>query len=414
MGRIEENIRYKGDFGRRVSMWILPILLRVLAWLFCSEFLSRRAELVVPQNSFSRLSDGISMQGNGISPYDGDMFHYQPIILYSFATIIDRPYLLLFLFIGMDIAIAELLRAVAVIYLHKNENLNFIKVMDVSNLVAKCYLLNPIAIGSCAVLSLSVLNNFFLACFLYAFIKDWAVCGAVLCSFLTHLALYPVIFLCALVMKHKATAQKALVAIAFFVSLTFFIGINYALNGNFDFLDSTYIYLLDVRELTPNVGIFWYFFIEVFSHFRLFFLWVFQINILVYVFPLLFTVRDNSFLLLHLYLILISVFSSYPSMAESLIYLSLVPVFSSLHKYIRWGLLISGTLVTCTALASIMWLMWIVIGSANANFYFAVTLAYSVAQIFLLTDLLYAYLHKKVAKERGEAKVKDCTCFVLK
>lgn len=68
---------------------------------------------------------------------------------------------------------------------------------------------------------------------------------------------------------------------------------------NLTFLYYNLLYLafsrLDVRDLTPNVGIFWYFFIEVFDHFRPFFLWVFQINILVYLVPLSLTLRYISY-----------------------------------------------------------------------------------------------------------------------
>lgn len=43
---------------------------------------------------------------------------------------------------------------------------------------------------------------------------------------------------------------------------------------------------LSVPDLTPNIGLFWYFFAEMFEHFRLFFLFVFQINVFFYTVPL--------------------------------------------------------------------------------------------------------------------------------
>ena len=49
---------------------------------------------------------------------------------------------------------------------------------------------------------------------------------------------------------------------------------------------------LTVPDLTPNVGLFWYFFTEAFEHFRVFFLCVFQINAFLYVLPL--SVRFRS------------------------------------------------------------------------------------------------------------------------
>ena len=43
---------------------------------------------------------------------------------------------------------------------------------------------------------------------------------------------------------------------------------------------------LQVSDLTPNMGLFWYFFTEMFEHFRNFFLWVFQLNAFFYCIPL--------------------------------------------------------------------------------------------------------------------------------
>lgn len=43
---------------------------------------------------------------------------------------------------------------------------------------------------------------------------------------------------------------------------------------------------LSVPDLTPNMGVFWYFFTEMFEHFRTFFICVFQINAFIYTLPL--------------------------------------------------------------------------------------------------------------------------------
>lgn len=49
----------------------------------------------------------------------------------------------------------------------------------------------------------------------------------------------------------------------------------------------------------------------------------------------------------------------------------------------KQGLVIVCVYVSCTVLAPIMWQMWIVLGTANSNFYFAVTLVYNAAQVVL-------------------------------
>lgn len=44
-------------------------------------------------------------------------------------------------------------------------------------------------------------------------------------------------------------------------------------------------------------------------------------------------------------------------------------------------LVISCTIVTTSVLAPILWYLWIILGTANANFYFGITIGYNVAQV---------------------------------
>lgn len=52
----------------------------------------------------------------------------------------------------------------------------------------------------------------------------------------------------------------------------------------------------------------------------------------------------------------------------------------------KQGLVVGGMFVTCSVLAPIMWHMWIMMGTANSNFYFGVTLAYNTAQVNKTTN----------------------------
>ena len=55
-------------------------------------------------------------------------------------------------------------------------------------------------------------------------------------------------------------------------------------------------------------------------------------------------------------------------------------------------------------LIPVLFQLWIFAGAANANFYFAATLAYSAAGIFLVTDLLYARIRLEFHTELGKDK----------
>ena len=56
--------------------------------------------------------------------------------------------------------------------------------------------------------------------------------------------------------------------------------------GSWNFLWSSYSIVLFMTDLTPNIGLWWYFFTEMFEDFRNFFLGMFQLHLLIYVAPL--------------------------------------------------------------------------------------------------------------------------------
>ncbi len=49
----------------------------------------------------------------------------------------------------------------------------------------------------------------------------------------------------------------------------------------------------------------------------------------------------------------------------------------------KQGLVISCMFISCSVLAPILWHLWIIMGTANSNFYFGVTLAYNTAQVII-------------------------------
>ena len=93
-----------------------------------------------------------------------------------------------------------------------------------------------------------------------------------------------------------------------FVLMLLLLGSGYVENWSWDFLRSTYGFLLSVSDLAPNVGIFWYFFTEVFDHFRTFFVFVFQIHAFIYVAPMTIRLRHYPLFLSFSLLALTAVF----------------------------------------------------------------------------------------------------------
>ena len=82
--------------------------------------------------------------------------------------------------------------------------------------------------------------------------------------------------------------------------------------------------------MTPNIGLFWYFFTEMFDHFHLFFTYVFQLNPFIYVIPLALRFDDNVPLLSFTLCTIIAIFKSYPSIGDVGFYLALLPLWNHL------------------------------------------------------------------------------------
>ena len=216
-----------------------------------------------------------------------------------------------------------------------------------------------------------------------------------LCAGSCHLLLVP---LC----LSSASRQSVLSILATFTTalLTLLI-VSKELTGDWEFLSSVYGFILTVPELTPNMGIFWYFFTEMFDHFRLFFICTFQLNLVLYVAPLSIKFPNQPLLLSVVIIGLTAVFKSYPGLGDVGFLLSLLPLFSNLFLFMKQTFIIICMFLFTTVLAPIAWQLWIYNNSANANYYFAINLAYSTAQIFLITDMLFGHVKREFYLKNG-------------
>ena len=88
-------------------------------------------------------------------------------------------------------------------------------------------------------------------------------------------------------------------------------------------------------------------------------------------------------------------------MADTAFYMALLPMWRHLFVYMRNEFVAGIMFVVGVVLAPLMWYLWIAAGSANANFYFAITLVICASQVFLLTDLLLAFIRREFDLTRG-------------
>ncbi|XP_066186581.1 phosphatidylinositol glycan anchor biosynthesis class U protein isoform X1 [Sylvia atricapilla] len=425
-------------------------------------FIAERVEVASPLNAWKRVVEGLALLDLGVSPYSGAIFHETPLIVYLFHFLIEYAELVFM--------ITDVLTAVALYLAIQDFNKVVFKKQkllieldkyapDVAELiqtpmemhyiplkVALFYLLNPYTVMSCVAKSTCAINNSVIAFFILATIKGSAFLSAVFLALATYQSLYPVtLFAPALLyllqrqfipikLKSKSfwlyTMQYASL---YLCSLVVIICLSFFLLNSWDFIPSVYGFILSVPDLTPNIGLFWYFFAEMFEHFSLFFVCVFQINVFFYTIPLAIKLKEHPVFFMFVQLAIISIFKSYPTLGDVALYMAFLPVWSHLYRYylfykkflkscilqmlhsrlrlcnlsstpatvLRNIFILSCVLIFCSFLFPVLWHLWIYAGSANSNFYYAITLTFNIGQILLISDYFYAFLRREYYLTHG-------------
>jgi phosphatidylinositol glycan class U len=255
-------------------------------------------------------------------------------------------------------------------------------------------------------------------------------------AFASYFAMHPILLfppLMVLLYDAKTLKKNTAPDVASFI-LTHTLGISVAigvlltgsafLTGSWDFLSATYGVRLLLPDLTPNVGLWWYFFIEMFDSFREFFLGVFWLHAASYMPGLTIRLHKQPLFVACSLTGVFAIFTPYPSIADAALYLSLVPMFRHLFprecspfptfrnntnrtSVMRYTFLASASILYTSFLGPAFYHLWIYAGSGNANFFYAITLVWSLGLSIILGDSLYAALRDELDVERPELLGKE-------
>jgi len=162
-------------------------------------------------------------------------------------------------------------------------------------------------------------------------------------GFASYLSLYPALLFVPLVLlclDQRAQGQPQAPNAGVFViqngamlvgSVAALLGLSYLITGNFwEFMSATYGFHLLVPDLTPNSGLWWYFFIEMFDSFREFFLGVFWLHLASYVGGLTARLRRQPLFVITSLLGVFAIFKPYPSISDASLFLALLPLYRHL------------------------------------------------------------------------------------
>ncbi|CAG9837309.1 unnamed protein product [Diabrotica balteata] len=416
---------------RIISTCLAAIILRY--YLMLSKYqsvIANHVEVSTPLNSWKRVSEGLYLLSLNINPYNGDVLHETPLSLYLYKTSLQlfqgKVHLI---FITLEITTSVVLyytikRFAAVIYEEEERNKNTFskdaednllkseKIFRTPYYVLLAYLFNPYTLLNSVGFSTTVFYNFYLSVVLFSMVYGLPVVCGVFLAMAASVSFYPLVLLLPASFYYKQifrSTLKTVTCVISFIVASLWIVLVCSDNGNdFSYIRNVYGCILNVPDLQPNIGLFWYFFTEMFEHFRELFIYAFQINTtILYLVPVSLKFRKQPFLLAIAINFIITIFKSYPSVGDVGFVLSIMPAFPHLFQFSQQGFLVGTMLIISSCLGPIVYYLWIYCNSANANFYFGVTLAFAVAQIFLLTDILFAQVQRQYMLKFGKERKVD-------
>ncbi|KAL1569032.1 phosphatidylinositol glycan anchor biosynthesis class U protein-like isoform X1 [Salvia divinorum] len=442
---------------------IASVFFRLILTYFSKNLnLSSRPEVSTPLTSLRRLAEGYWLKQLSMSPYSGSMYHGSPLLLSILGPLtvkkiggLSGELLCSLVSLVADFISAILIRATGAslvrAYLHNWKSLGLDKlfkgneVVPSGDVAALVYLWNPFTIVSCIGFNTSAIENMFVVMSLYGASAGLVPLAAFGWVVSLHLSLYPIVLVIPVVFllgygldapprklfvqsnlqgEEKRSACHAELksmndkfsktnfswwrVVIFFLWAsvwTSYVVIMCAISmkeygGLGEMFKRTYGFILAIEDLSPNIGVLWYFFAEVFDFFRNFFLIVFHVNILFMILPLAIRLNHRPCFLAFLYLAVSSMLKSYPSVGDSALYMSLLVLFVNELAEMQFTFFLFCGYVGISLLSPVMHNLWIWRGTGNANFYFATAIGYACFQIILVVESVSAMLNhdRKIRK----------------
>jgi phosphatidylinositol glycan class U len=355
-----------------------------------------------PFTSFYKLQECVYLYNRGIA-YNGDVCSFPPLLLLS--PLIDNDKLWKGIFIFLDLAIAFILYKTAKVYEKENDKESIS--LDPKG-IAIWYLLNPYSILACAGKSLGILCNFFVVGAIYTGLKKELNKSLVLISIASYLGLYPILLIPALLIhfsKFKSKSEIIKGLILFLLFTASLLVLSSAMIQSWKWLDSTYKVQILASDLSPNIGLWWYFFIQVFDTFRMFFVCLFQFLVIIFVVPIslkfryffvIFNAFRNDFLFtVYIIITILAIFKSYPSLSDTSLSLTLLSLFPNAINYATSSFIMTNALLYASFLGPLFFNLWIYASSGNANFFYAITLVWAYFHMSFLLEVIGGYLRRE-------------------
>jgi hypothetical protein len=164
-----------------------------------------------------------------------------------------------------------------------------------------------------------------------------------------------------------------------------------------------------LEDYTPTIGLWWYFFTEMFAAFRPFFTFVFHSFAVVLTVPVVIRFSSRPLFAAWVQLFISCMFKPYASVGDMVPWMVLLPLLQQQLQCVKAGLFFVNSFVLLLVLGPAMWHQWINVDAANSNFFYSITLLLGVWCTVFLTHLvrLTVQLDRRLAGKRLELDVDD-------
>ena len=178
----------------------------------------------------------------------------------------------------------------------------------------------------------------------------------------------------------------------------------FAITSSTPFFEHCYLVPILFRRISPNLGLWWYFFTEMFEFFTPFFTGVFNLFSVLFVVPI--TLRFNDatslkervntgdafFAVFASYLWLVFT-KLYPAVGDFGLILSMIPIFQTTFlPYCTYGPVAALVLLGSLILSPIFYYCWIVLGNGNSNFFYSINLVWGIVHGLVIMDMMWGKL----------------------
>ncbi|KAG5653519.1 hypothetical protein H0H81_012593 [Sphagnurus paluster] len=293
-------------------------------------------------------------------------------------------------------------------------------------LVATIYLLNPYIILPSIAHSTAAFENTLMLLSLMFASQGRASASLVSLALLVHLSLSSILVLVPLLLvllldpASRLASPKPLTSYnvefrrlipllgEFIIDLSILTIASTFITGGWVWIPQTWGASMTLPDLTPNTGLWWYFFTEMFDHFRPFFLMVFSVHLLIYIAPICIKFQYDPLYATFLLIGILGTFKAYPTLSDPGLFLSMIAIFPEIYPYFRHPMVTALLHLHAVLLMPLFNHLWLNQGTGNANFYYASTLVFACSNGAALVDCIWAGLRIAIGEEReGYAVVQE-------